>query len=335
MSSPKKTRAAVACLLTLGVLLSSVLLAGGAMAASSGSKAKIKLGLIELSGQIPYSNYVLKSFQDAAKENDVQLVECDSNLDAQKAINCAAQLKSQGVQGIANFQLDTKRRTARLRGRPEGAGHRDRHPPAAVREGLLRREQHPGRQAGRRRARRVRQEDVELQGRAVVLSLNSPTAGKVIIDRENGELAGVTSECPDVKVTKVARRTRRPTARSSRSPTRSRGCPGSTTAARVSPRTTTRRTARSRPRSRRAGSATSTSARRAAIRPRGRRCAARRRSSTGSPTPAYFPRALRRRRSSRCCSPDRRAEASRRSSTSKPPRHHAANIKRIYPNACK
>jgi ribose transport system substrate-binding protein len=36
-----------------------------------------------------------------------------------------------------------------------------------------------------------------------VLSINAPTAGKVVVDRENGELAGVKSQCPGVKVIKV------------------------------------------------------------------------------------------------------------------------------------
>jgi ABC-type sugar transport system substrate-binding protein len=36
-----------------------------------------------------------------------------------------------------------------------------------------------------------------------VLSINSPTAGKVIIDRENGEFQGLATQCPGLKITKV------------------------------------------------------------------------------------------------------------------------------------
>ena len=36
-----------------------------------------------------------------------------------------------------------------------------------------------------------------------MLSINSPTAGKVILDREKGELQGLNSVCPGLKVTKV------------------------------------------------------------------------------------------------------------------------------------
>ena len=138
----------------LGLLTALGLIAVLAFSATASAKStapvkKVKIGYINLSDQLPFVVLVRKSIEKAAKAAGATLVECDSNLDAQKAINCAAQLKSQGVQGIVNFQLDTKARTARLRRRAEGAGHRDRHPPAPVREGLLRREQHPGRQAGR------------------------------------------------------------------------------------------------------------------------------------------------------------------------------------------
>src|ERR1700709_2852138 len=70
--------------------------------------AKTKIGYINLSDQLPFVVLVRKGIEKAAKDAGVTLVECDSNLDAQKAINCAAQLKSQGVQGVANFHPSTK-----------------------------------------------------------------------------------------------------------------------------------------------------------------------------------------------------------------------------------
>ncbi len=36
-----------------------------------------------------------------------------------------------------------------------------------------------------------------------MLSINAPTAGKVVIDRENGWIAGVKASCPNVKLIKV------------------------------------------------------------------------------------------------------------------------------------
>jgi ribose transport system substrate-binding protein len=96
-----------------GVVLVSLIalfssgVAGGASAAKANraaSQAQIKIGFINLSGQIPYSIFVLKSFQAAAKTNHVKLVACDSRLSIEKAITCAQLLKSQHVDGIANFQ---------------------------------------------------------------------------------------------------------------------------------------------------------------------------------------------------------------------------------------
>ena len=80
----------------------------GSGAAKNTAPAKVKIGYINLSDQLPFVVLVRKSIERAAKANGAELVVCDSNLDAQKAINCAAQLKLQGVKGILNFQLDSK-----------------------------------------------------------------------------------------------------------------------------------------------------------------------------------------------------------------------------------
>lgn len=165
--------------------------------------AKVKIGYINLSDQLPFVVLVRKSIERAAKANGAQLVECDSNLDAQKAINCAAQLKSQHVQGILNFQLDSKAAP-----RVCAAGPKvpvvaiDIHQPPCetVFYGANNFE------AGK------------LDGDAIgayakktwkckadnVISINAPTAGQVVLDRENGELAGIRAQCPGLKVIKVS-----------------------------------------------------------------------------------------------------------------------------------
>ena len=103
MRSPRLAFAAV--LVAIGLLV--VAATGGTASAKPGkASAQVKIGYINLSDQLPFVVLVRKSIERAAKANGVKLVECDSNLDAQKAINCAAQLKTQGVQGIINFQLD-------------------------------------------------------------------------------------------------------------------------------------------------------------------------------------------------------------------------------------
>ena len=97
----------------LGMLVALSCIAALAFSATASAKQnapvkKVKIGYINLSDQLPFVVLVRKGIEKAAKAAGAQLVECDSNLDAQKAINCAAQLKLQGVKGILNFQLDSK-----------------------------------------------------------------------------------------------------------------------------------------------------------------------------------------------------------------------------------
>ncbi len=205
MRSPRSLRpaavAVAAALLALAALSTASAKPVAASKAAAPS-AKIKIGYINLSDQLPFVVIVRKSIEAAAKKYGVQLVECDSNLDAQKAINCAAQFKTQGVQGIANFQLDA---TAAPRVCAAGPNVPtvaiDIHQPPCekvffgannFRAGFL-----DGQALG---AYAKAKWGCQVDG---LLSLNAPTAGKVVIDRENGELAGVKSACPSVTVTKV------------------------------------------------------------------------------------------------------------------------------------
>jgi ribose transport system substrate-binding protein len=191
----------------LGMLVALGLIAVLAFSATASAHRaapakKVKIGYINLSDQLPFVVLVRKGIEKAAKAAGAQLVECDSNLDAQKAINCAAQLKSQGVQGILNFQLDTKAAP-----RVCAAGPKvpviaiDIHQPPCekvfygannIQAGKL-----DGAALG---AYAKKQFKCKVDG---VLSVNSPTAGKVILDREKGELQGLASQCPGLKVTKV------------------------------------------------------------------------------------------------------------------------------------
>ena len=51
---------------------------------------------------------VSDSIKAEAEKAGAELVFCDSQLDGQKALDCARNMKTQGVQGIINFQLDEK-----------------------------------------------------------------------------------------------------------------------------------------------------------------------------------------------------------------------------------
>jgi ribose transport system substrate-binding protein len=176
--------------------------AGAEPAAKASQTAKIKIGYINLSDQLPFVVLVRKSIERAAKKYGVTLVQCDSNLDAQKAINCAAQLKSQGVQGIANFQLDSKAAPRVCAAGPKVPTVAiDIHQPPCEKVFFGANNRKAGLIVGTALGKYAKSTwNCQFDG---LLSLNAPTAGQVVIDRENGMLDGVKSQCPNAKVVKV------------------------------------------------------------------------------------------------------------------------------------
>jgi ribose transport system substrate-binding protein len=199
MRSPRRLGFAAA-LAVLGLLVAVT--AGVATAKPGKSSAQVKIGYINLSDQLPFVVLVRKSIERAAKANGVKLVECDSNLDAQKAINCAAQLKTQGVQGIINFQLDATaapRVCAAGPKVPVVAIDIHQRPCETVFYGAN--NYYAGKLSGTALGLYAKTKwQCKVDG---LLSLNAPTAGQVVVDRENGMVAGVKASCPNVKVTKV------------------------------------------------------------------------------------------------------------------------------------
>ena len=117
MRSSKLSALVVGVVLALAVSVTVV----GSGAAKNTAPAKVKIGYINLSDQLPFVVLVRKSIERAAKANGAKLVVCDSNLDAQKAINCAAQLKLAGREGDPELPARLEGGAARLRRRPEGA----------------------------------------------------------------------------------------------------------------------------------------------------------------------------------------------------------------------
>jgi ribose transport system substrate-binding protein len=198
MRSPRLGLAALVVALALLAVATTV----GSASAKPTAGGQIKIGYINLSDQLPFVVLVRKSIERAAKANGVKLVECDSNLDAQKAINCAAQLKTQGVQGIANFQL-----SATAAPRVCAAGPKvpvvaiDIHQPPCETVFYGANNFYAGKLDGDALGLYAKAKwNCQVDG---LLSINAPTAGQVVVLRENGELAGVKASCPNVKVTKV------------------------------------------------------------------------------------------------------------------------------------
>jgi ribose transport system substrate-binding protein len=73
--------------------------------APSASAEAFKVGYISLGEAIPFVSIVSNSIRDEAEKAGVELVVCDSEIDAAKALACAQNLKVQQVQAVLNFQL--------------------------------------------------------------------------------------------------------------------------------------------------------------------------------------------------------------------------------------
>lgn len=75
---------------------------------AAGSGAGVKIGYISLGDQVPFVKLVSDDIRAQAKTAGANLVFCDSQLDAAKALDCAKSFKTQGVDVIINFQVDEK-----------------------------------------------------------------------------------------------------------------------------------------------------------------------------------------------------------------------------------
>jgi ribose transport system substrate-binding protein len=193
----------VAVVGVIALVISGV--AGSASAAKgdrTSSRAQLKIGFINLSGQIPYSVFVLRSFERAAKTYKVKLVACDSRLDIQKAIQCAQLLKSQRVDGIANFQGNqaaSPRICAAGPKVPVVAVDIPQQPCQKVYFGAN--NYQTGFLGGSALGTYAKQKwncDVD-----AVINFNTPV-NQLVLVREQAEFAGVKAKCPNVTETNVA-----------------------------------------------------------------------------------------------------------------------------------
>lgn len=75
-------------------------------ASTGGQSGKLKIGYIEDNEKVAFAHAVTLSIQDAAKKAGVDLISCDPQEDAAKALQCAISLKQQKVQGLINYQDD-------------------------------------------------------------------------------------------------------------------------------------------------------------------------------------------------------------------------------------
>ncbi len=74
-------------------------------AAPSASAESFKIGYISLGDSVPFVKLVSDGIKEAADAAGQELLFCDSEIDAAKALACAQNLKVQGAQGVLNFQV--------------------------------------------------------------------------------------------------------------------------------------------------------------------------------------------------------------------------------------
>ena len=74
-------------------------------AAPSASAESFKIGYISLGDSVPFVKLVSDGIKEAADAAGQELLFCDSEIDAAKALSCAQNLKVQGAEGVLNFQV--------------------------------------------------------------------------------------------------------------------------------------------------------------------------------------------------------------------------------------
>jgi ribose transport system substrate-binding protein len=76
-----------------------------ATTAPSVAATKYKIGYISLGDSVPFVKLVSDGIKKAATDAGQDLLFCDSEIDAAKALACAQNFKVQGAQGVLNFQV--------------------------------------------------------------------------------------------------------------------------------------------------------------------------------------------------------------------------------------
>lgn len=76
-----------------------------AEASASAAAEQFKIGYISLGDSVPFVKLVSDGIKESAEDAGQELVFCDSEIDAAKALACAQNLKVQGVEGVLNFQV--------------------------------------------------------------------------------------------------------------------------------------------------------------------------------------------------------------------------------------
>lgn len=169
-----------------------------------GSGEGLKVGYISLGDSIPFVKLVSDDIRAQAEAAGLELVSCDSELDAGKALECARNFKAQGVQGIINFQLDEKAAPQICKAGPDvPVVAVDIHQPPCEKTFMGADNRNAGDLAGTSLGKFF--EDKFTCEVDALVSLESPGAGAVNEARAGGAIEGFQSVCGELAADKILR----------------------------------------------------------------------------------------------------------------------------------
>jgi ribose transport system substrate-binding protein len=165
--------------------------------AVEGSGTGKKIGYISLGDSLPFVKLVSDSISAEAAKAGAELFTCDSKVDAAEALACAQQMKTQGVQGVLNFQAFAESST-------EICGAYDNLPTIAIdihqapcEKVFMGANNHfAGFVSGEAVGKKLQAENGCTYDQ--VITLESPQVGIVNEDRTMGMLDGFKSICGDI-----------------------------------------------------------------------------------------------------------------------------------------
>ncbi len=169
-----------------------------------GSGTGRKIGYISLGESIPFVKLVSDSIKEQGRIAGAEVVFCDSQIDAAKALECAQNLKVQGVEGVLNFQAfaDSAPEICAAYGNlPTIAIDIEQQPCQVAFMGANNRR--AGEIAGVAVGEALKAEN-NCQYNAV-LTLESPQVGEVNEARTGGMIAGFESVCGSIPSDKLRR----------------------------------------------------------------------------------------------------------------------------------
>ncbi len=170
--------------------------------AVAGSGAGKTVGYISLGDSVPFVKLVTDSIAQQAQIAGLNLVTCDSKLDAAEALACAQQMKVQGAQAVLNFQLYAESST-------EICNAYDNVPTIAIDIHQAPCEVtfmgannfHAGELSGIATGEALKAENGCTYDK--ILTLESPAVGQVNTDRVGGMVSGFASICGEVPADKL------------------------------------------------------------------------------------------------------------------------------------